>query len=396
MAGAEGTDALIFLAVVALRFGIPLLIPRFPLPAIVAALVLDAADQTIFQQFTDLNLDGYQSYDKALDVYYLTIAYVSTLRNWGGGSFAGQVARFLWYYRLVGVVLFEYTQARWLLLVFPNTFEYYVIAIEAYRTRRNPLRLTHRHVLLIAGAIWVFIKLPQEWWIHVAQLDFTDFAKETVLGVTPEDSWGTALTNRPVVTALLAVGVVGLLFLARMLTRRLPAPDWARTFDADVVARRLGWDPVPARSFPLAAFGLPFLEKVALVGMIGMIFAEVLPGTDASPLSLVLGVAFLIAVNTVLSEWIAKREISWRSTAAQFVTITVVNVAVIGVSAWLLARDDDEGIRVGNAIFFAALLSLITVLYDRYRDIGSQRRVDTALPDAVRTTGTATPRPEAR
>ena len=23
--------------------------------------------------------------------------------------------------------------------------------------------------------IWVFIKLPQEWWIHIAQLDFTDF-----------------------------------------------------------------------------------------------------------------------------------------------------------------------------------------------------------------------------
>jgi hypothetical protein len=69
---------------------------------------------------------------------------------------------------------------------------------------------------------------------------------------------------------------------------------------------------------------------------------------------------------------------------------------VIGLSAWLLARDDDEGIRVGNAIFFAALLSLITVLYDRYRDIGAQRRIDAALPDAVRTTSTATPRPEAR
>ena len=76
------SDELIFIAVCLLRLGIPLLIPRFPLPAIVAALVIDAADQTIFQNNTDLNLDGYQGYDKALDVYYLTIAYVSTIRNW--------------------------------------------------------------------------------------------------------------------------------------------------------------------------------------------------------------------------------------------------------------------------------------------------------------------------
>ena len=27
----------------------------------------------------------------------------------------------------------------------------------------------------MAAFIWIFIKLPQEWWIHVAQLDFTEF-----------------------------------------------------------------------------------------------------------------------------------------------------------------------------------------------------------------------------
>ena len=47
-----------------------------------AALVIDGLDQTIFQTFTSLDLSGYQSYDKALDVYYLSIAYTATLRNW--------------------------------------------------------------------------------------------------------------------------------------------------------------------------------------------------------------------------------------------------------------------------------------------------------------------------
>ena len=72
----------VFIVVVLARLLVPLLIPRFALPAILAALVIDAADQTIFQQFTDLDLEGYQGYDKALDVYYLAIAYLSTFRNW--------------------------------------------------------------------------------------------------------------------------------------------------------------------------------------------------------------------------------------------------------------------------------------------------------------------------
>ncbi|MGI9623512.1 MAG: hypothetical protein ACR2PK_11800, partial [Acidimicrobiales bacterium] len=63
----EFTDGLVFAIVVGARLLVPLLIPRFPLPAILAALVIDAADQTVFQQLTDLDLDGYQSYDKALD-----------------------------------------------------------------------------------------------------------------------------------------------------------------------------------------------------------------------------------------------------------------------------------------------------------------------------------------
>ena len=120
----ETADSLVFWAVVLGRLLIPLIIPRYPLPGVVAALLLDAVDQTIFQVFTNLNLDGYQGYDKALDIYYLTITYISTLRNWTN-LFAFKVSRFLWYYRLVGVTLFELLHLRPLLLIFPNTFEYF-------------------------------------------------------------------------------------------------------------------------------------------------------------------------------------------------------------------------------------------------------------------------------
>ena len=176
--------------ILAIRFIVPLFIPRFPLPAILVCLVVDAADQTILQQLTDLSLDSYQNYDKALDIYYLTIAYLAVYRNWTNGI-AVEVARFLWYYRLIGVLAFEITQERWLLMVFPNTFEYFFIAYEVVRTCWDPRRMSRRAVIGLAAFIWIFIKLPQEWWIHVAQNDFTDFMKETVFGVDGTDSWAT-------------------------------------------------------------------------------------------------------------------------------------------------------------------------------------------------------------
>ena len=103
----------VFTIVLILRFGVPLFIPKFPLPAIIAALIIDGVDQTLFQQVTDDPLEWYQGYDKSLDIYYLSIAYLSTIRNWID-PFAFKVGQFLWYYRLVGVVLFELTDERWL------------------------------------------------------------------------------------------------------------------------------------------------------------------------------------------------------------------------------------------------------------------------------------------
>jgi hypothetical protein len=122
--------------VVLARFALPLLIPLFPLPAILACLLLDGVDQTIFQTF-GFNPPFYQSYDKAMDVFYLSIAYLASLRNWTKPE-AVRVSRFLFFYRQIGVVAFELTGLRWLLLVFPNTFEYYFIAYETVRTRPNP------------------------------------------------------------------------------------------------------------------------------------------------------------------------------------------------------------------------------------------------------------------
>lgn len=375
----DNTDMLVLWAVLLSRLLVPLLIPRYPLPAVLAALVLDGVDQTIFQLFTDLPLDGYQSYDKALDIYYLTIAYISTLRNWANLP-AFQVSRFLNYYRLVGVVAFELSQMRTLLLIFPNTFEYFFIFYEAVRARWNPLRMSKRVVIAAAAAIWIVIKLPQEYWIHVAQLDVTDIVKQHVFGMPLSASWIEAVANRPWVLLVAAVALVALFFLARWLLAKLPPSDWEPSGKGWKL--KLAADPLPEqideRSEQLSltagsrVLGPALLEKIVLVSLVSLIFANILPGVRATAVQLYVAIALLIVVNAFLSHWLALRGRGWDSIAREFVVMAAVNLGLVYLAAFLL-RQSGGALSLQVTLFFVLLLTLIVTLYDRYRVVHEAR-----------------------
>jgi hypothetical protein len=372
--------------VVAARVLVPLAIPRFPLPAMLAALVIDGVDQTIFQTFTHLDLSGYQSYDKALDVYYLSIAYVATLRNWVHLDAFG-VSRFLYYYRLVGVVAFELTQVRALLMVFPNTFEYFFDAYEAVRVRWNPLRMSRRLVIGLAAFIWIFIKLPQEWWIHVAQLDMTDTIKTRVFGVPLTASWADAFAARPWVLVVTAVAVVALVVAAWwVITRRLPAADRPPTFDANKGQPRIPdarVDEVRRREAGRVV-SHEVGEKIALIGLVSIVFGQMLPGIDTSPFQIAAGVAVVIVVNALVADWLVRRAIvlGRYSVVGQFVVTTAVNIGIVLVGQLVL--DVLRGQTLEHALVFVLLLSLIGTLYDRYRPIHVARFEDEPIPVPIR------------
>lgn len=373
-----GTDELVFVLVVGSRLLVPLLVFRFPLPAVLAALVIDAADQTIFQQLTEFDLANYQSYDKALDIYYLALAYLSTLRNWAH-PFHANVAAFLWYYRLVGVLLFELTDQRWMLLVFPNTFEYVFICYEAVRIAWNPaVRIGHRGMIVLTAAVWVFVKLPQEWWIHVAQNDFTDFLREDVLGVDADASWATALGDNLWFVAGLAIVAVAATFGTRAGLRAAPTPDWSPNVDVDA-------HPVPRpdlRSLPPDRFwDLDLVEKVVLVALITVIFAQVLVH-DASPLQTAVAVAVIVVANAGVTQWLAKRGHSWTTTASLFVAMLVVNIGVVIAYLAVLASGDRRANRAAT-VFFIFLLTLIVTCYDRYRPIRKSRGAAPVPPEPL-------------
>jgi hypothetical protein len=384
----ETSDLLIALIVIGARLFVPLAIPRYPIPAGIAAMVLDGVDQTIFQTFTNLPLTGYQSYDKALDVYYLSIAYLSTLRNWTN-LVAVEMSRFLFYYRLVGTLLFEMTHVRALLLFFPNTFEYFFLFYEAVRLRWNPRRMSAALVIGAAFFIWVFIKVPQEFWIHIAQLDVTDFIKGDLFGMPLDSSWSTVVAQNMGAFLVAAIVVVALIVAARWyIIHRLPPADWRFSFDVDAH----GSDVSPAEAAAAQRAGAQRLwdaelfEKFALVSLVTIIFSSILPNTRATPTSIAIGVGLLIVANTALKEALVRAGVRVQSALVQFLLMALVNILLVATFVLLLPFEGGS-IDVPALLFEVLLLTLLVTLHDRFRPYYQARRTmattaDAALPRA--------------
>lgn len=350
-------EDLVFVSIVAVRFLVPLLIPRFPLPAIMAALVLDAADQSIFAAF-DVEPDNYQQYDKALDIYYLMVAYASTLRNWTDGV-AFRTGQFLWYYRLIGVVAFELSGARAVLLIFPNTFEYSFIFYEVVRLRWDPNRLSARAVIGSAAVIWVCIKLPQETWIHILQLDVTD--------VLTENTW---------LWPILAVAGLAAALVAARQSRRLPPADWPPSFDVDRHPTTVLDRAADAPAGRWAIINHPLLEKTLLAGLVTTIFLQLVPDSDAGVLEVTAGLGIIVGASSLVGWGLARRGTRWTTTTTAFLGTGAINLGVV-LALRLLPGESETDPNALLALGLLLLFTLIVTLYDRYRNL----RLASIYPD---------------
>ena len=371
---------LVFWAVVLSRLFVPLLIPRFPLPAILACLIIDAVDQTVFQAVApDADLTGYQSYDKALDIYYLVIAYIATLRNWTN-QFAVSIARFLIFWRLVGVVFFELgvplppvlediLGERGWLFIFPNVFEYFFIFYEAVRVLWDPRRMSKGLLLGAAAFIWIFIKLPQEWWIHIAQLDTTDFVQEEIFGVPAGTAWIDTFAERPWIVVIAVVVVIALLYAAWWIVKnKLPPRDRPITIDADaepgreVPPERLAAE----RARMMQTFIRPGLfEKLALIALTSTIFGQML-GVSGEPVVFAIVISIIVIGNAVLSTLLERQGFGPGPALRQFIVTGLLNFAVVA-ALYLVFDLLGNPIEGQNTFFFVFLITLLVTLYDRYR-----------------------------
>jgi hypothetical protein len=163
------------LIVIAVRLIVPLLILRHPLAGGLAAMFVDATDVVMIEL---IGLGGfgdhYSQLDKALDTYYLSLELWVSLA-WT--AWAKYPAVFLFVYRVLGVVLFEATGARWLLLVFPNMFEnwwLYCVVVERYFASVYPSSVRSVAIPLV---LLLIPKMAQEYMLHFAKVQPWDWLK---------------------------------------------------------------------------------------------------------------------------------------------------------------------------------------------------------------------------
>ena len=149
---------------IAVRLLVPLAIPRWPLGGGIVALVVDALDVVVAGFISGDFGDHYHTTDKLLDTYYLAIEWVVAF-GWDN-PYARWPALILFPYRVIGVVLFEITNQRIMLFLFPNLFEnWWVYCVAAERGAPGLCPRTLQSTLIALGALLV-PKMAQEFLLH--------------------------------------------------------------------------------------------------------------------------------------------------------------------------------------------------------------------------------------
>jgi hypothetical protein len=172
------------LVIAAIRIAGSLPVLRWPLAGGVLAILVDLSDLLLRDALDLGGVGDYQSLDKWLDQVYLGTFLLVALR-WDGR--ARWIAVALYVYRLAGFVLFELTDARPLLLVFPNVFELWFLVVAALSPARvagwSGARLA---VVLLALTA---VKEVQEWALHgarlfdgISSLEFLDLVRRRLTG----------------------------------------------------------------------------------------------------------------------------------------------------------------------------------------------------------------------
>lgn len=140
-------------------------------------MLADALDVVLIEV---IGLDGFSHYaalDKGLDMYYLSFEAFVSLR-WE--PLAKWTSVVLFAYRAVGVLVYEATQVRVWLLVFPNVFENFYIVYLALRKIAPAWQLTAGRLAALLVLVTV-PKLGQEYLLHYAEAQPWDWIKRNVL-----------------------------------------------------------------------------------------------------------------------------------------------------------------------------------------------------------------------
>lgn len=149
-----------------LRLLIPLLIFRWPIIGMFASMYLDLQDFNYFTIRNNQDMVNYQTWDKIMDIYYLTIAFYTTL-SWKE-ILAKKLSMLLYSYRALGVAILFFVHTRSLLVVFPNIFENFFLFYILFKRLTNNARLfTSVPITTIILASIIIPKIIAEYYLHI-------------------------------------------------------------------------------------------------------------------------------------------------------------------------------------------------------------------------------------
>ena len=111
-----------------------------------------------------------------------------------------------------------------------------------------------------------------------------------------------------------------------------------------------------------------------LVGLVAVIFAQMLPDFTGSTTDVFIGVAAVVVVNSGVTLAAARRRWTIQSAALSFAARLAMNVGVVLVADPLLGRHNAR-LDGYDTLFFLSLISLVTTLHDRWRPVHEVREV---------------------
>jgi hypothetical protein len=142
-----------------------LLVLRWAFVGGIIAVLTDLSDLFLMNLLDLGGVSNYQTFDKYLDQVYMLTFLIVALR-WA--PVPRNIAIVLYLYRLAGVIAFEVTGTRDILLAFPNVFEFWFLFVASLPHWRPGWRDTKRNVTL-ALVVLTVLKLGQEYVLHVGR-----------------------------------------------------------------------------------------------------------------------------------------------------------------------------------------------------------------------------------
>jgi len=165
--------------VIILRIFIPLSIFKWPFWGALLAIAADCSDVILMDAFGWGWFEGrdYHSYDKFFDTYYLSFEAYMSLKWQDVLAKRTSIVLFIW--RVLGIVIFEFTRIRQIVFLAPNIFENFYLLVVGLR-KFFAFRIDRAKRLIIVLLIAGIPKIIQEYIMHYLEFPTWHFIKHNV------------------------------------------------------------------------------------------------------------------------------------------------------------------------------------------------------------------------